>query len=34
MVIFSANYLNPTIKIQKVFYIKNQMDQRNFGEHT
>jgi len=30
MVIFFANYLNPTIKTQKVFYIKNQMDQCNF----
>jgi len=31
MVIFIANYLNPTIKSQKVFYIKNQTDQ---CEHT
>jgi len=30
MVISFANYLNPTIKTQKVFYIKNQMDQHNF----
>jgi len=30
MVIFFANYLNPTIKTQNVFYINNQMDQCKF----
>jgi len=30
MVIFFANYVNPTIKTQKVFYIKNQTDQCKF----